>query len=174
MYDKYSEVHSLVISNPETSDIGLYTCVAANIRDKVETSQYVNWTNKSKPIETNVEDSTKLFYESYLKNQSIEEGMSLKLVANFGGKDGAVSWIKDGLILNTDLRKFITSCRNGIVCLEILKPNLIDAGEYSCIIKNSISSISTNCNVKIMPKFVGTMKGIYILVFFLIKKPNIS
>lgn len=170
MFDKCSEVHSLVIKNPDTSDIGLYTCVAANIRDKVETSQYVNWTNKSKPIETNqksTDTTTKLFFESYLKNVSIEEGTSLKLTAHFGGKDGSVIWVKDGLTLNTDLRKFITTCRNGMVSLEILKTNLVDAGEYSCIIKNSQSSISTNCNVKILPKFVGTMKGIYIFLFLL-------
>lgn len=169
MFDKCSEIHSLVITNPDTSDIGLYTCVAANIRDKVETSQYVNWTNKSKPIdikEKSTDTTTKLFFESYLKNATMEEGTSLKLTAHFGGKDGSVSWVKDGLTLNTDLRKFITTCRNGIVSLEILKTNLIDAGEYTCIIKNSLSSVSTNCNVKILPKFVGTMKGNYIFSFY--------
>lgn len=95
---------------------------------------------------------------------AIEEGSNLKLVTNFGGENGIVSWLKDGSTLNTDLLKFITSCRNGKVCLEILKATLADAGEYTCVIKNATNSISTNCSVKILhvPKFVGTMKGIYI------------
>lgn len=163
----------MVITNPDTNDIGLYTCVAENIRDKVETSQYVNWSNKAKPIIEQNEKSTdpavsNLFFESTLKNLTIAEGSNLKLVTNYGGTDGIVSWLKDGSFLNTDLLKFITSCRNGQVCLEILKATLADAGEYTCVIKNANNNISTNCSVKILhaPKFVATMKGIYIYLVY--------
>lgn len=175
MFDKCSEIHSLVITNPDTSDIGLYTCVAENIKDKVEISQYVNWTNKAKQLDKNEKSTdtlSKLFFESYLKNVTIEEGTNMKLIANFRGEDGVISWLKDGICLDTDLSKFITSSRNGKTSLEILKTTIADAGEYTCVIKNLINSISTNCNVYIfekilhVPKIVGTMRGIYIFFKF--------
>lgn len=180
-------VRQLIITDPDWSDNGSYKCEATNSSKITEINHIVDISdrmkNGSKELDglkkkireskqesedAKVEFRQKLIFESFLKNVTVSEGNVAKFICSVRGPDADVVWMKDGNPIRRNSR-LVSSVNDGLVILEIPDAKSSDSGEYTCMVKNSKSEITTtarlnvydrsNEKLNVPPSFSRSLRG---------------
>lgn len=180
-------VRQLVISDPSWSDNGSYKCEASNSSKITEISKIVDISDRMKngseelnglkkkireskqeSEEAKLEFRQKLMFESFLKNVTVSEGNAAKFICSVRGPDADVVWMKDGIPIRRNSR-LLSSVNDGLIILEIPEAMSSDSGEYTCLVKNSKSEITTtaklnvydrtNEKLNVPPSFSRSLRG---------------
>lgn len=185
-------VRQLIIHDPSWSDNGSYRCEASNSTKITEISKIVDVSDRMKndseelnglkkkireskqeSEEAKLEFRQKLIFESYLKNVTVSEGSAAKFICSIRGSsrknlDADVVWMKDGIPIRRNSR-ILSLVNDGLVILEIPEAMPSDSGEYTCLVKNSKSEITTtaklnvydrtNEKLNVPPSFSRSLRG---------------
>lgn len=180
-------VRQLIITDPDWSDNGSYKCEATNSAKSTEINHIVDISDRmkngskelnglKKKISESKQESEdailefrqKLIFESFLKNVTVSEGNVAKFICSVRGPDADVVWMKDGNQIQRDSR-LLSSVNDGLVILEISDAKSSDSGEYTCLVKNSKSEITTtarlnvydrsNEKLNVPPSFSRSLRG---------------
>lgn len=180
-------MRQLIISDPSWSDNGSYKCEATNSSKITEVNRIVDISDRMKngteelnglkkkireskqeSEEAKLEFRQKLIFESFLKNVTVSEGNAAKFICSVRGPDADVVWMKDGTPIRRNSR-FLSSVNDGLVILEIPETMSCDSGEYTCLVKNSKSEITTtaklnvydrtNEKLNVPPSFSRSLRG---------------
>lgn len=173
-----TEVFQLIITHPEASDSGVYTCLAHNGIAAKKISHTVKYTpipkriNKyemealedgvrkapSRPLkrEPYVEQSfvirdskNKLQFDAQFSNRTAIVGGSVKFICSVSGPQPTFKWSKDDKPMVWS-NKIKNLTRECIGEVEITELALADAGTYTCIVKNPYGSIQTSSILKVV------------------------
>lgn len=125
--------------------------------------------SKQESEEAKMEFRQKLMFESFLKNVTVSEGNPAKFICSVRGPDADVVWMKDSVPIRRNSR-IASSVNDGLVILEIPETLSSDSGEYTCLVKNSKSEITTtaklnvydrtNEKLNVPPSFSRSLRGL--------------
>jgi Immunoglobulin I-set domain len=91
-----------------------------------------------------------LRFDSELKDQTVVEGNTVKLLCCVSGPNPNFKWQKNGKqVVWSDRVKNLTKDTFGGI--KISKLTEADSGVYSCIIKNSYNELESVCNLVVYP-----------------------
>lgn len=89
---------------------------------------------------------------NFLSDRTVEAGQSVRLACAVDGPELSVKWYKDGRQLERDATHRIIN-NNNILVLEVINTNILDSGEYSCLIMNQNDEVTSSCIVTIYEIF---------------------
>lgn len=89
---------------------------------------------------------------NFLSDRTVEAGQSVRLACAVDGPELSVKWFKDGRQLERDATHRIIN-NNNILVLEVISTNILDSGEYSCLIMNQNDEVTSSCIVTIYEIF---------------------
>lgn len=177
----------MIITDPSWSDNGSYKCEATNSTKITEICKIVDISDRMKngseelnglkkkireskreSEEAKLEFRQKLMFESFLKNVTVIEGNNAKFICSVRGPDADVVWMKDFVPIRRNSR-ISSSVNDGLVILEIHEALPSDSGEYTCLVKNTKSEITTtaklnvydrtNEKLNVPPSFSRSLRG---------------
>lgn len=95
----------------------------------------------------------KLDFSVHLKDRTVVEGGSVKLICAAIGKKPEMSWYR-GMeqISFTPRIKDLGEPKDSFCCIHIKRAIKEDAGVYTCYAKNAKEKISTSCTLTVVPK----------------------
>nr|CAD7428494.1 unnamed protein product [Timema monikensis] len=94
-----------------------------------------------------------------LTDRTAAQGSRLKLTASvLGTPEPSVEWLRDGLplFLNSDdpaMRRFRSTCRDGLANLEVIDASPSDSGEYTCVARNIHGEVTSTAVLKVFAGF---------------------
>nr|CAD7199639.1 unnamed protein product [Timema douglasi] len=94
-----------------------------------------------------------------LTDRTAAQGSRLKLTASvLGTPEPSVEWLRDGLplFLNPDdptMRRFRSTCRDGLANLEVVDASPSDSGEYTCVARNIHGEVTSTAVLKVFAGF---------------------
>ncbi|XP_034651180.1 LOW QUALITY PROTEIN: muscle M-line assembly protein unc-89-like [Drosophila subobscura] len=89
---------------------------------------------------------------NFLSDRTVECGQSVRLACAVDGPELSAKWFKDRRQLERDGNHRILN-NNNILVLEVLNTNILDSGEYSCVISNQNDEVTSSCIVTIYEVF---------------------
>lgn len=118
----------------------------------------------------------KLDWSVHLKDRTVVEGGSVKLICAAVGKKPEMSWYRGMEQISFSPRiKDLGEPKDSFCCIHIKRAVKEDAGIYTCYAKNAKEKIATTCRLTVVPKvqikkhdeslapiFVRHIKGIQI------------
>lgn len=164
----------LIICQPTESDNGTYTCTAENSAKTIRISHVVDISEQLKHFElkhkTNHPDEDvtetfkeRLMFETFLKNVTVEEQKSAKFICSVKGSvsDRHVQWLKDGVTIDfNSSSKYLNSFKGGLIILEVSATQILDSGEYTCLIRKGASEIATTSKLFVYQKSPDTLLNV--------------
>jgi titin len=146
-------------------DEGDYSCTAVNSKGEVTTECYVSVEGKGKKLrgEESLKDKEdKDAAPEFVvkpRRQFVNGGETAKFKVSFDGPQVTIlSWIKDGVnVKETDRYKMYEN--EGYYYLEISQVTAEDAGNFTCVIKNSSGSDNASAELEVYekPKLLSKM-----------------
>ena len=148
-------IRQLVIMHPIIGENATYTCRAKNSVDELEISHVVCIPEEENQIPPSKADGdkidldafkTKLRFEMSLKNITVEQGKTAKFICSVKGSisDRNVIWLKDGKTIDfIGSGKYHNSFKDGLIILEVFRPQPSDSGEYTCLINKGTNEVTT-------------------------------
>ncbi|XP_026841458.1 titin [Drosophila persimilis] len=89
---------------------------------------------------------------NFLSDRTVECGQSVRLACAVDGPELSAKWFKDRRQLERDGCHRISN-NNNILVLEVLNTNILDSGEYSCVISNQNDEVTSSCIVTVYEVF---------------------
>ncbi|XP_033252965.1 muscle M-line assembly protein unc-89-like isoform X1 [Drosophila miranda] len=89
---------------------------------------------------------------NFLSDRTVECGQSVRLACAVDGPELSAKWFKDRRQLERDGCHRISN-NNNILVLEVLNTNILDSGEYSCVISNQNDEVISSCIVTVYEVF---------------------
>merc|ERR1711962_1531751 len=147
------DTFTLIIKNPEVSDIGRYTCVVRECND-LTCKGY---------LEVDPADP-EFGFCGKLKDKKGKTKRKLQLKCKVDDPTAKVKWFKDGKEIKASDPRFLQKCEDGVCTLDIRSAELSDSGEYKCVIQDfgKEGDNETKCRVQIdefTHNFTGKLKG---------------
>lgn len=118
---------------------------------------------------------SKLSLVTHLTNRVFAVGGKIKLTCVVQGPDPNVKWFKNEQPLTYSPRVRNMS-RDGLCVLEINPCNLEDGGDYTLVVRNTESDVTTQCRIQVydpqgsadlVPTFTRSLKGALFKAFIL-------
>lgn len=95
----------------------------------------------------------KLDFSVHLKDRTVVEGGSVKLICAAVGKKPEMSWYRGMECVSFTPRILnLGEPKDSFCCLHIKRALPEDAGVYTCYAKNAKEKISTSCKLTVIPK----------------------
>lgn len=169
-FTQKSALLQLLISSPDESDSGEYTCrieqpgqpsksISHNVNvpeKKVPVSETQRQAKRGLPEQRESLDAENkpISLETFMKNLTIEEGNRAKFICSVIGHIQSINWFKDNkpLSIDTDHRYKLTHS-DGLVGLEIhdVMPN--DSGFYTCTIRGRRNSVTSSSKLTVYESY---------------------
>lgn len=92
----------------------------------------------------------KLYFEAQLKNMTVAEGTSIKLVCSCVGPSPTIKWFKN----NTPVSYTKTLKNNsklGVGAIQFTTTTVSDSGTYKCVASNNFGEVETSCLLTVYP-----------------------
>lgn len=154
----------LVIEPVLKSDEGVYMCIAefASVNDSdpivlVSSTDYLMFDDQKIS-----DDHDVLLFRNVLPREiTVEEGVEIDLLCEVDSSGAfEYTWWKDGnSVPNGEDFQFIDH-GNGVLCLRLSDPFLLDSGSYTCVITNeSGDQIQTSCTLSVTETVLTSVKN---------------
>ncbi|XP_068144679.1 muscle M-line assembly protein unc-89 isoform X5 [Drosophila tropicalis] len=89
---------------------------------------------------------------NFLSDRTVEAGQNVRLACAVDGPELSAKWFKDRRQLERDGTHRISN-NNNILVLEVVNTNILDSGEYSCVISNQNDEVTSSCIVTVYEVF---------------------
>ncbi|VEL18751.1 unnamed protein product [Protopolystoma xenopodis] len=82
----------------------------------------------------------------------INEPVELKCEFKLGDPKGSITWLKDGVVIRSQVKYSVSSAWERLASLRINRAKLEDAGVFTCRAENASGIASTNCRLAVNQK----------------------
>lgn len=114
-----------------------------------------------------LDSKQKLHFDAQLKNMTVAEGSSVKLICSCVGPSPTIKWYKNNIPLSyTKVLKNDTKLGVGAITFTTTTVN--DSGTYKCVANNNFGEVETSCLLTVFPvlkeqheapKFIKNVRG---------------
>lgn len=101
---------------------------------------------KPKPLDL----KQKLYFEAQLKNMTIAEGSSVKLVCSCVGPSPTIKWFKNNIPVSYS-KTLKNNSKLGVGAIHFTTTTVSDSGTYKCVASNNFGEVETSCLLSIYP-----------------------